>query len=244
MKRFYIFYSLFSVVFLSTIYFFTLIQGSQQRSMILFSELANEAYENKDMTPFIKYQSVAYNHLDSTILGDYQMESYQVIAYDNGVYINNFIIYVLPINEVLFAPAINDENDQTRGLILNNDTSDVILDTNLKKNDRIIALSYGINQLGFYYHYVDLIESDMDLNVSIYDYDGELIFSKVISYDFIAYSPDSGQMELGYTRAELEELLDLNNYVRSRLIQNITIFLVIDIFLGALVVFIVKKNRR
>ena len=243
MKKFYIFYSLFSLIFLSTIYFFTLVQSSQQRSLILFSELAEEAYETKDMTPFIKYQSVAYNHLDSSILGDYQMESYQVIAYDNGLYKNQFVIYVLPIHNVFYASEIDDENDQTGIILIDNDTREDILNTYTSEAYEGSALSYGINRLGFYY-YVTFIEADTELDLSIYDYHGDLIFSKLIEFDYIDYSPDSGQMELGYTRDELEELLDLNDFVRPTLIKNITIFLVIDIFLGGLIVFIVKKKKR
>lgn len=228
---------------LSTIYFFTLIQGSQQRSLLLFSELAEEAYESKDMTAFIKYQSVAYNHLDSTILGDYQMESYQVIAYDNGVYKNQFVIYVLPINNVTYATTIDDENDQTGIILTNNDTNATLLNTYENEAYDGSALSYGINRFGFYY-YVTFVDSDTPLNVSIYDYNNDIIFNQVIEFDYIDYSPDSGQMELGYTRDELEDLLDLNNFIRSTLIRNITVFLVIDIFLGAAIVFIIKKKKH
>jgi hypothetical protein len=243
MKKFYLFYSVFSVMFLSTVYFFTLVQGSQQRSLILYYELASEAYESRDMTPFIKYQSVAYNHLDSTILGDYQMESYQVIAYDNGVYKNQFVIYVLPIANVDYALSVNDPNDQTGISMYENQTSEIILDTYQDEIYEDKALSFGIDSLGFYYYHT-FIEADASLNLSLYDYHGELIFSKIIEFDHINYSPDTGQMELGYTRTELEDLLDLNNYVRATLIKNITIFLVLDIFLGATIVFIVKKKKH
>jgi len=242
MKKFYLFYSLISVMFLTTVYYFTLIQGSQQRSLILYYELASEAYESKDMTPFIKYQSVAYHHLDSTILGDYQLESYQVIAYDNGVYKNQFVIYVLPLNDIEYAQSVKDVNDQTGIYMYKDGTSEVILDTYQNEDYKDLALSFGIHSLGFYYHNT-FIEADTSLNISLFDYHGDLFFSKIIDYDFIEYSPDSGQMELGYSRDELEDLLDLNNFVRGTLIQNITSFLVADIFLGAVIVFVVKKKK-
>jgi hypothetical protein len=242
MKKFYLFYSVFSVMFLSTVYFFTLVQGSQQRSLILFSELAEEAYETKDMTPFIKYQSVAYNHLDSTIVGDYQMESYQVIEYSNGEYVNQFIIYVLPLVDVTYATSIDDEMDETGIYIYKDGTSEIILDTYQDPIYQDKAISFGIKSLGFYYYHTT-IEIDKSLNISLYDYQGDMIFSKIIEFDYIEYSPDSGQMELGYTKEELEDLLDLNNFIRVTLIRNITIFLVADVFLGAAIVFIVKKKK-
>ena len=243
MKKFYLFYSLFSVMFLSTVYFFTLVQGSQQRSLMLYYELANSAYEQRDMTSFIKYQSVAYNHLDTSETVDYHLESYQVIAYDNGVYKNQFVIYVLPITNVDYALTIDDENDQTGIYLYNNETSEIILDTYQNEDYKEKALSFGIHSLGFYYYHT-FMGADTFLNISLYDYHGNLIFSKIIEFDYVEYNPDAGQMELGYSRDELEDLMDLNNFVRTTLIRNITIFLVVDIFLGATIVFIVKKKKH
>jgi hypothetical protein len=58
------------------------------------------------------------------------------------------------------------------------------------------------------------------------------------------FDPENlGTFSLGYSQDEIEELMDLPQYIQPALIQNITLFLVIDIFAGAALHFFLKKKK-
>ena len=96
MKKFMIFYIAFSIIFLVMIYFFTLVQETNKRTLTVFYDLADEAVVFGDFEPFIKYQSIAYEKIDEVYTEYYGFHVYHVIAQLDDQYINQFSIFVIP----------------------------------------------------------------------------------------------------------------------------------------------------
>jgi hypothetical protein len=84
----------------------------------------------------------------------------------------------------------------------------------------------------------------MDLKIELYDYHGDqiIIFDQQVSYE--AYSESSEGFELGISDEALEVLIDQDTYIYPRLIQNMTIFIVVDIILGSAIYFFMKYKKR
>ncbi|MCR3906444.1 MAG: hypothetical protein NUK62_05420 [Tenericutes bacterium] len=243
MRKYYMFYIIFSIIFLTTIYVFTITQESNKRSLALFNEIMVEAVETNDLENFIKYQSVAYQKLDQIDASAYSFHVYHVIAFSEAGYINQFAIFNIPQQEVNHALDVDDESDLTSILITDEENNNIIFNSNTEESYKDRALSYGIELFGFYY-FVDELEQSYDLSIAITDYDGNVIFDESIRFDYIEYNPDGGNLNLGYSADELEEMLDLNTYVRPALARNITIFLVLDISIGATIHFIIKRKKQ
>ncbi|MDI6453604.1 hypothetical protein [Peloplasma aerotolerans] len=243
MRKYYMFYIIFSFIFLTTIYVFTIAQESNKRSLALFNEIMVDAVETNDLEKFIKYQSVAYQKLDQINTTEYSFHVYHVIAFSEGGYINQFSIFTVPQQEVDYALDVNDESDLTSILIINEDNNSIIFDSNTRTGYKDRALSYGIKLFGFYY-FVDEFDQSYDLSVTLKDYHGNVILNESIIFEYIEYNPDGGSLSLGYSSDELEEMLDLNTYVRPALARNITIFLVFDITIGATIHFLIKRKKR
>jgi hypothetical protein len=216
--------------------------ASGLRSLTVIDELTENALTQNDFTDYVRYHSIAYQKLEQTNLDSYSIHIYQVIALSGNQYTNQFVIYVVPTKSVSYALTIDDENDQTKAFITNKNTTDEIFNT--ENNDyKDKAISFGIEKFGFYY-YVFYLNDSQILDIKLYDYNGLEMLNIDIDYIAIDYNPTTSNLALGYSREELESLLDLNNYVRPLLIKNITIFLTVDILLGGIIVFIIKKKNR
>jgi hypothetical protein len=97
--------------------------------------------------------------------------------------------------------------------------------------------------MGFYFYAFDISE-DLDLNIELYDYEGALIteFDQTVQYE--SYPELSDGFDLGISDEDLEVLIDQDTYVYPKLIQNMTIFIVVDILLGSIIYFIIKYKKR
>ncbi|MBN2300743.1 MAG: hypothetical protein JXC31_06130 [Acholeplasmataceae bacterium] len=242
MKKFILYYVIFSIVMLAFIFLFTIIQESNKRSLDLFYELADDALESNNLDEFIKYQSIAYQKIDQIETSTYTFHIYQVIAKKDDVYSNQFSIFVVPKIEISSATSLNDLNDQTGIIITDSDTSDIVYQTAEDSSYTDYAISYGIRRIGFYYYAIDLDET-RNLDIICKDYDSQTILSTSIALTYIAYNPsDLGTLSLGYNDTEIENLLNLRAYIQPALLKNITIFLVVDILVGAIIYFILKKK--
>jgi len=224
---------------------------SSLRSIELYDELINEAKTENDFTNFVRYQSIAYRKLEQNDLTDYSIHIYQVVGQLDLVYKNQFVIYVLPKNDISYALSIDDQLDQTKALIKNKQTQDILFNTDNpdvtdsidddKYKDR--AISFGISFLGFYYYGLFLNDSQT-IEITLKDYNDNIIFESELDYEAIDYHPNTSNLLLGFSKDELEELLDLNTYVRPQLVKNVTIYLFIDILLGGFIYFILKRKSQ
>jgi hypothetical protein len=243
MKRFMVIYIVFSIVFLVMIYFLTLIQEVNKRTMDVYFELADEVVVFGDFEPFIKFQSIAYEQVDIVYTQYYGFHIYHVIAQLDDQYLNQFSIFVIPIAEGTYATTEIDELDLTGITIQDALTDQLIYSTETDSDYDEIAVSYGIEKIGFYYYAVEL-EASGSIDVILEDYEGHPIYTGTFDFAYVLYDPENiGNFSLGYSQAEIEDLMDLPSYVQPALIQNLTIFIIIDISMGGLLNFFLKKKK-
>lgn len=227
---------------LAFIFLFTLIQESNARSLDLFYELSDQALESNDMDQFVKYQSIAYQMIDVIETDEYTFHIYQVIAKINDEYENQFSIFVIPKVEINHADVLNDISDQTGISLVNHATSEIIYKTSTDVDYTDYAVSYGVKRIGFYYYAVVLDES-YALDLDLIDYDGINILHANLDFTYITYDENNlGTLSLGFTNSEIEAMLDLPTYTQPALLSNIALFLVVDIIVGGIIHFILKRK--
>jgi hypothetical protein len=244
MKKFLFIYIMFSLIFGALIYFYTLIDETNARTIDVFYELAEGALQDREVDRFIKYQSVAYRLIDHNDDATYDIYFYHVIAQRDDTYLNQFSAFVFPKKDVNHATRRDDVHDAT-GIVLTDRSSDeTIYRTDEDEAFEEIAMSYGIARFGFYYYAIEL-DQDVELNVSLTDYANHEILDFDLDFDYLDYPDETpGDLAMGFSNREIEELLDLSTYVQPVMIQNITIFLVIDIFLGGIIYQLLKKRHE
>ena len=243
MKKFMVFYIAFSIIFLVMIYFFTLVQETNKRTLDVFYELADEAVVMGDFDPFIKYQSIAFEQIDEVYTQFYGFHVYHVIAQLDDQYLNQFSVFVIPISDISYATELEDPIDLTGITITDSLTDQLIYSTETDSDYDKYAVSYGIEKLGFYYYAPELEESG-SIDIVLDDYSGNPIFSKTYDFTLVEFDPENvGSFTLGYSQSEIEELMDLSSYTQPALIQNITIFVIVDISMGGLLNFFLKKKK-
>ncbi|MFH1693887.1 MAG: hypothetical protein ABH890_06360 [Bacillota bacterium] len=242
MKRFMIVYAIFSIVLLVFIFFFTIIQESNARSLELFYELADDALITNDLDDFVKYQSIAYQMLDQIETDDYHFHVYQVIAQIGGEYVNQFSVFVIPKSTIDSASVLSDPNDETGILIKDGSTDSILYQTSTDSDYTEYAVSYGIKRIGFYY-YAIVLEDSYTLDIILKDYNAQNILSENLDFYHIIFDPlNTGSLTLGYTDQEIETLLNISAYTQPALLENIAMFLVVDIVVGAIIHFILKRK--
>jgi len=243
MKKFMVFYIAFSIIFLVMIYFFTLVQETNKRTLDVFFELADEAVVSGDLDSFIQYQSIAFEQIDEVDTPNYTFHVYHVIAQLDDQYLNQFSVFVIPKTDVTHATKLEDPLDFTGITITNHVTDQVIYSTETDSDYDDYAISYGIEKMGLYFYAVEL-DASVSIDIVLEDYSGSSIFTKNYDFTFVAFNPELiGNFTLGYTQSEIEELMDLSNYTQPALIQNITIFIIVDILMGGLLNFFLKKKK-
>lgn len=239
MKKFIIWYIVFSVLMFLALYTFTLYQGANKRSMEFFNELVSETVETKDATEFIKYQAVAYLELPIEDALSYDLSLFHVVVENQTGYEQHLVVFVIPLSEgISYATSIDDDEDQTRITLKEGDFSRFDSKTSEMYQDS--ALSYGIHVIGMYYYDI-LLESSFVGTMTLTDYQGATITTEEIFVPVVTYTPESISFTPGYTQEEKDELLKINEYVRQELLTNITWFIVIDIVVGGIMWFILKK---
>jgi hypothetical protein len=243
MKKFLIWYIIVSILIGVAIYFLTLTLSYNQRVYDVFYELAEASAEDQNFDQFVSMQSIAYDKLTIEETDDYLIEVYLNIAQSESDYINQFAIFVLPKTDVTYATSVEDDLDETGLSVIDNDTLDTVYETYTESSYEGAAVSYGIDLMGFYFYAFEITE-DMDLKIELYDYHGDqiIIFDQQVSYE--AYSESSEGFELGISDEALEVLIDQDTYIYPRLIQNMTIFIVVDIILGSAIYFFMKYKKR
>ena len=239
MKKFIIWYIVFSVLMFLALYTFTLYQGANKRSMEFFNELVSETVESRDATEFIKYQAVAFRLLSHEDQSGYNISLFQVVVENETGYEQHLVVMLIPLSESFpYAESIDDEDDLTRLTLVQDEVT--IFDSKTDEMYMDSALSYGIHVIGMYYYDVYLEES-FDGTITLLDYEGETILTDDVLIPVVPYSPEMSSFTPGYTQEEKDELLKINEYVRQELLTNMTWFIVIDIVVGGILWFILKK---
>ncbi|MFP4178208.1 MAG: hypothetical protein ACLFTZ_05555 [Acholeplasmataceae bacterium] len=244
MKKFLIIYILFSIIFGALIYFYTLIVETNERTVDVFYDLAENAFEDGEIDRFVKYQSVAYRRIDLYEDDTYDIYFYQVIAQLEDEYVNQFSALVFPKKDVNHATRSDDKHDSTGIILTDREDEETIYRTDEDEDFEEIAVSYGIARFGFYYYAVEL-EEDLALNATLTDYADRVILDHDLDFTYLDY-PDEvpADLNMGFSNREIEELLDLPTYLQPAMFQNITIFLAIDIFIGGIIYQLLKKKNE
>jgi hypothetical protein len=244
MKRFMITYIIFSIIFLVLVYVITFIQETQKRSTELFYEISREAKASRNFDEFVKYQSVYYRFFERLETNHFDVIIYDVIGQNGNEFFQEMLFIVLPNQEVNYANSLKDEADQTSAVFKNLDNGNIILDTKFHQAYQKNAISYGIEILGFYYYSI-LINQSFDLEISFIDYDGNIIIEETILTNTHTLTPNLvpfGFIE-GYTKDEVEIMLDMNTYLLTPMMINIALFLGIDIAIGGVLYIFLKKKK-
>jgi len=243
MKKIVIYFILFSGAIFTMIYAYTLMQVTQERQLILFQEIMTQAPEQDDFEPFVKYQSIAYEIIHIETTDTYSFHIYQVISQDQTGFSNQFVVFVNPMAEVSIASSLEDENDQTKIIIYDADLDLVIVDSSLHEDYENRAISYGLERVGFYY-YVFFLNAYHELNLTLYDYEGALIFEEDIVYNYRRFDPADESWLIAYTSEEISEMVNVNFYLRPLLMRRITLFIVFDVLIGAGIFFFMKYKKQ
>ncbi|MFU8792514.1 MAG: hypothetical protein ACNA7K_00660 [Acholeplasmataceae bacterium] len=244
MKKFLVTYIIFSVIILILVYLVTFIQETQKRSNALFFEILNEGIETNNLDQYVKFQSIAYHASDIIETTDYSVHIYRVIEQENDLYNVTFNVFVIPITDVKFATKINDANDQSAIEILKTDDQTPLYRTVDDDDYENIAVSYGIEVLGIYFYKINLDQS-LSIDLILYDYDGDLILNEALNYTHVTYDGQSypDGFVPGYTIEEIIAMQNLTNYLVGPMMINIGLYLLIDISMGFLFYWFLKKKQ-
>jgi hypothetical protein len=244
MKKFFITYIIFSIVLLFLVYVVTFLQETQKRSLELFYEKAQNAVETKDFNDFIQYQSLGHRLITTYSLQEYQIYIYEVLAQNETGFFSQFSLFVLPEGTINYADELKDPFDQTGLIITNIENQAHYFNSYTHPNFESYAISYGIKTLGFYYYLVDVSQSYM-FQVELFDYTGQVMMDEQVT---LVYTPYDGiTLPLGftpaYTEQEIEQMLDMQSYLRTPMMINIALFLVVDAFVGITIYLFIKKKN-
>lgn len=237
MKRFLIFYSLVSILIGIFIYVMTLIEITATRTNEVYYALAEEVASEKNIETFVKFSSDGFVFLDTFEDETYRIDIIQVKVMVNEDTYQQLGIFVIPKTDIRYATELRDPLDLTRARVEVEDS--VIFDSHLI-DENTYAMSYGIEILGFYFYAFEYTEANL-VDIELTDYDGKTIYQKTI---FVPLEFDTSKFIEGYTDLELETLIGANEIFEKEVIKRLTYFITADIFIGALVVFIIKFRRR
>lgn len=247
MKKFLIIYFIISLLLGVGIYFVTLTLSYNERVYDVYYELADEAVNTLDFDDFISMQSISYKKVHREETDDYIIDVYHVIGKDDQTYINQFGLFIVPTTEVTYADNIEDLDDQTgiRVIQLNGDNpNETLYETYTEPSYEGTAVSYGLELMSFYFYAVNFDE-DLELDIELYDYNGDMFAN--FNQDFVIQEYSESTPPLGFNPGMdpdyLEELIDQNTYVYPNLIRNMTIYIVIDIAFGTLLYFLIKRKK-
>ncbi len=241
MKKFIIIYTIISVILLVFVTAFSAYNQYLARMIDVFNMITEEAVETRDLDTFIAYQSKAYELVQSEISGDYEFFVYRSLGEDSEGDFEQLSIYVMPLNDVTYATDVDDDQDQS-DIVFKNDQGSIIYQLSDDENYEGEAISYGIEQIGFYYAAIRL-DAFMHINVEVYDYDHQDIYQTAYDYNSIFNIQDEG-VSPGMTEEELNGYIDFNTYVRPEILNTVMIFIVVDIIVGSALYFYRKKSKK
>ncbi|HCZ24194.1 MAG TPA: hypothetical protein DHV05_05005 [Acholeplasmataceae bacterium] len=239
MKKFLIWYIVFSVILFFALYALTLYQTVQRRSLEYFGELVDEVVETRNADGFMRYQTTSYQLNDSFQTIDYDVLVYQGLTEGIDGDIHHMVVFLIPRHDTIpYAESLDDPDDQMALTFNEGETMIYQSDEDERYEGR--ALSYGFNVIGLVYYDV-LLDQTYDGTLTLYDYEGTLILAEDVMLEVEAFDLATSGFDLGMTQAEKDDVLDINAYVRDELLTNISLFLVVDILVGGIIYFVIKR---
>ena len=98
--------------------------------------------------------------------------------------------------------------------------------------------------MGLYFYKVNL-EASSTIDLILYDYDGQIIINETLEYTHITYEGQSypDGFTPGYTIEEIIEMQNLTQYLLVPMLINIGLYLLIDVSMGFLFYWFLKKKQ-
>lgn len=243
MKKFMIGYIFISLLLAVALYFTTLTLSYNERVYDIFEEISEEAIINQNFDAFVSYQSSKYKNIDEIKIGSYMISIYHILGTEESGHTNQLGFFVLPIGEVRHAVTLDDAFDQTKLVLTNIVSGEAVYDTSNEEAYEHIAVSFGIEKMGYYY-YTFNIDTDIELFIKLYDYDGHIINEGSQTFqDQDDLDVDTTFMN-GITQKELESLIDQETYIYPKLMRNMTIYIIVDVLFGSLLYFLIKYKKN
>jgi hypothetical protein len=242
MNRWMITYVIASIILLVLVYLVTFIQETQKRSNEVLFSFAEEAASSYQFDLFVKYQSEFYHHIEDVRVNHYQISFYTTLGSHQSQSVQQLVLFVIPLKQVPHAMSIQDKADLTQAVINDQNQLKIVLDTSTQKEYLGKAISYGIHKLGFYYYTLD-IQQSMTLDITLYDYQGQVFYQDIQVVDYITDISENNELQKGYTNQEIESILDMNRTLLRPMLINITLFLVVDILFGVLFHLFLSKKK-
>lgn len=239
MKKFLIWYIVFSVIMFVALYALTLYQTAQRRSLEYFGELVDDVVGMRNADGFMRYQTKAYQLNESFQTIDYDVLVYQGLTEGIDGDIHHMVVFLIPRHEnIPFADSLDDADDQMSLTFKEGETTIYQSEEDDRYEGR--ALSYGFNVIGLVYYDV-LLDQTYDGTLTLNDYEGSLILVEDVTLEVETFDLATSGFDLGMTQSEKDDVLDINAYVKDELLTNISLFLVVDILVGGIIYFVIKR---
>jgi hypothetical protein len=175
-------------------------------------------------------------------LDTYEDDSYHIDVVQIKVMVDDTLyyqigIFVLPKVEVEYATSLQDDQDLSRALVLDNETT--LFDSDTYQEIKY-PMSYGISLIGFYFYAFEYDQA-YDGIITLYDYSGNVIYNQTLAFSLTF---DDAMFIEGFTEEELEMLIGANEAFESVIIDRITLFVIVDITALGIILFIWKWMKR
>lgn len=238
MKKTMFFYVFISIAIGIFIYFITVIEISNLKTNEAYMEIANKVSETGLIDDFVRFSSEGFERIETFENDTYKIEVLHVKAFAGEKEYHQLGIFVIPNGDVQHATAIDDSNDLTQALI----TSDgvTIYDSTSEDTLGLYAVSVGIEQIGFYFYAFEF-DQDVSIDITLKDYDGDVILDDTVQLTLIYHR---SQFIEGYTEEELDALINAQVVVETTIVERLTIFILVDVFIGTILYYIMKFLRR
>lgn len=243
MKKFVMSYIFISLLFAVALYFTTLTLSYNERVYEIFQEFSEDAKLNQDFDAFVRYQSIEYKRIGQMDTENYSIFIYHIIGTESTEYMNQLGFFILPKSNIKYAISVDDPLDQTKLVLTDMESNEVIYDTSIDKAYEAVAISYGIEKMGYYFYTYNMTE-DILLKIQLYDYDGFLIKEINQGFEYQAYPMIDNTFNPGISQEELETLIDQETNIYPKLMRNMTIYIIIDVLFGSLLYFFIKYKKN
>jgi len=241
MKKFIIIYSIASFLLLIMVIFISSYNSYLSRIIDIYDDVSHTSAQSGDFDNYLALQTNYFQKISEVTSEDYQFSIYLSLGQSDASDLYQLSIYVLPINEVLYATNINDEDDQTN-IIFTNDENAVLYALNEDDEFSGEAISYGIETLGFYYATLEL-NSFYQIHIEVLDYDGQSIYQTAYNYQNYLDINDETTM-MGFDDETFDQMVDFNTYVIPGILSNVLVYLIVDILLGSGIYLYKKKSKK
>ena len=247
MKKFLVIYIFLSIVFLGIVYLLTVLDVTQERTNTVYKAITSEVVATREVDNFLKFQSLGYKLIDTYQTDAYDIFVHQTLARREETYVNQLSVIVIPRIAVTHAISVDDESDNTSIVLFDIENNQTLFDSLDHPIDYDYAVSYGIFLYDLY-NYAIILNEDVHVRMTLFDYNQNEIIQTSFQFEHTPFNQSDEIPEgydLGYTLAEIGQLLDIDLYLRRALRVNISIFMVLNFaFGGSLYMFIKQRKAR